>query len=493
MTDLHPSQFEERASINRQTALASWGIAAAATGCLALGAMPDRAPTWRLPFTGVAWALTLLAKPLRKIVIDSERRANDGRDISQKAWQDWLLASMKPTAQATLTPVEEEAVESIIPYDWSQLKRESNHILLMGPSGSGKDTSARMISTLYGDDHQILVIDCHNLKNPWQPLTVVDSTIAAFAQLALLLDELRQRKAEGKKGLPERAPLLVIINEWLALALQAKSRKLDICDRFIRVMLSEARKYGIIFLFMSQAESAESMGLEGFAALKDAFKAIRLVKACKRYMQTSSDRVLRDYVMADKGWTCMVDDELAHHLTHYHHPRFGKDLPPVPIPPLRSLPLSIAVAVAVDDGTDDGTYAVIQPTAVDVKATPHLDRTLTALDTAPETPPLDDRTRLERLWASDAASTAPDTAPFSDASLEGDEGDDEPGCGDANDAIDGLPDEYLRALLWQCLSEGITNEAEQIKQIWGIVKSGENPRYEKAKQRLRELRRKFNL
>jgi hypothetical protein len=169
MTDLHPSQFEERVSINRNAALTSWGLAAAATGCLALGAMPDRAPSWRLPFTGVAWGLTLLAKPLRKIVIDSERRSNDGRDISQKAWQDWLLASMKPTAQATLTPVEAAAVESIIPYDWSQLKHESNHILLMGPSGSGKDTSARMISTLYGDDHQILVIDCHNLKIPGSP------------------------------------------------------------------------------------------------------------------------------------------------------------------------------------------------------------------------------------------------------------------------------------------------------------------------------------
>ena len=235
------------------------------------------------------------------------------------------------------------------------------------------------------------------------------------------------------------------------------------------------------------------MALEGFAALKDAFKAIRLVKACKRYMQTSSDRVLRDYVMADKGWTCMVDDELAHHLTHYHHPRFGKHLPPVPIPPLRSLPLTIAVAVAIDDGTDDGTYEVLQPTAVDVKAALHLDRTLTALDTAPEAPPLDDRTRLERLWASDATPTAPNTAPGADASLNGDEGGDESGCGDTNDAIDGLTDEYLKALLWQCLAEGITNEAEQIKHLWGIVKSGENPRYEKAKQRLRALRRKFNL
>ena len=491
MTDLHPSQFEERVSINRNAALTSWGIAAAATGCLALGAMPDRAPSWRLPFTGVAWGLTLLAKPLRKIVIDSERRANDGRDISQKAWQDWLLASMKPTAHATLTPV--EAAETIIPYDWSQLKRESNHILLMGPSGSGKDTSARMISTMYGDDHQILVIDCHNLKNPWRPLTVVDSTIAAFAQLALLLEELRQRKAEGKKGLPERPPLLVIINEWLALALQAKSRKLDICDRFIRVMLAEARKYGIVFLFMSQAESAEAMGLEGFAALKDAFKAIRLVKACKRYMQTSSDPLLRAYVMADKGWTCMVDDELAHHLTHYHHPRFGKDMPPVAIPPLRSLPLTIAIAVAVDDGTDDGTYQVVQPTAVTVPASPHSERTLSAPATAPDETPLDDRTRLERLWQSDFNSTAPETAPFSDVPLDDAGGEDEPGCGDANDAIDGLADEYLRALLFQCLAAGITNEAEQIKQIWGIAKSGENPRYEKAKKRLRELRRKFNL
>jgi len=488
VTDLHPSQFEERSSINRQTALTSWGIAAAAVGCLALGAMPDRAPSWRLPFTGVAWGLTLLAKPLRKVVIDSERRSNDGRDISQKAWQDWLLASMKPTAQATLMPV--EAAETIIPYDWSQLKRESNHILLMGPSGSGKDTSARMISTLYGDDHQILVIDCHNLKNPWRPLTVVDSTVAAFAQLALLLEELRQRKAEGKKGLPERAPLLVIINEWLALALQAKARKLDICDRFIRVMLSEARKYGIVFLFMSQAESAEAMGLEGFAALKDAFKAIRLVKACRRYMQTASDPLLRAYVMADKGWTCMVDDELAHHLTHYHHPRFGKELPPIAIPPLRSLPLTIAVAVAVDDGTDDGTYAVIQPTPVETKTPPHPP---TAPGTAPDKPPVDDRTRLERLWQSDLEPTAPETAPFSEAPLDGDLGEDEPGCGDTNDAIDGLEDEYLRALVWQCLSEGITNEAEQINQIWGIAKSGENPRYRKATKRLRALRLKFNL
>ena len=490
MTELHPSQFEERASINRHTALASWGIAAAATGCLALGAMPDRSPSWRLPFTGVAWALTFLAKPLRKLVIDSERRANDGRDISQKAWQDWLLASMKPTAQITLAPVEEE---QITPYDWSQLKREANHILLMGPSGSGKDTSARMISTLYGDDHQILVIDCHNLKNPWQPLTVVDATIAAFAQLGLLLEELRQRKVDGKKGLPARPPLLVIINEWLALALQAKSRKLDICDRFIRVMLSEARKYGIVFLFMSQAESAEAMGLEGFAALKDAFKAIRLVKACKRYMQTSSDRVLRDYVMADKGWTCMVDDELAHHLTHYHHPRFGKEMPPVPIPPLRSLPLTIAVAVAVDDGTDDGSYAVIQPTASDIEPPPHSSHTATAPDTALPKEPTDHRTFLEQCLGSDFDLTAPAPAPFSEAPLDEAKGGSEPGCGDANDEIDGLSDEYLRTLIFRCLSESITNEAEQIKQIWGISKSGENPRFARARTRLRAVKAKFNL
>ena len=168
MTELHPSQFEERAHIDRQTALTSWGIAAAA-GCLALGAIPDRLPAWRLPFTGVAWALTLLAKPLRKIVIDSERRANDGRDISQEAWQDWLLASMKPTATATFEQDPATEAETVTPYDWSQLKDEANHILLMGPSGSGKDTSARMISTMYGSDHQILVIDTHNLKNPWKP------------------------------------------------------------------------------------------------------------------------------------------------------------------------------------------------------------------------------------------------------------------------------------------------------------------------------------
>jgi hypothetical protein len=311
-----------------------------------------------------------------------------------------------------------------------------------------------MISTMYGNDHQILVIDTHNLKNPWKPLTVVDSTIAAFAQLELLLDELKQRKAEGKKGLPERPQLLVIINEWLALALQAKARKLDICDRFIRVMLSEARKYGIVFLFMSQAESAEAMGLEGFAALKDAFKTLRLVKACRRYMETSSDKVLRAYVMADKGWTCMVDDEIAHHLTHYHHPRFGKKLPPVPIPPLHSLPLSIAVDVAVDDGTDDGTYEVIKHKTADAHTSPHPttapDRTGTAPDTAPNETPLDDRTRLERLWQSDFNPTAPDTAPFSDAPLDDSGGEYEPGCGQENDEIDGLNDEYLRALIFAC-------------------------------------------
>ncbi|PSB28713.1 hypothetical protein [Stenomitos frigidus] len=255
----------------------------------------------------------------------------------------------------------------------------------------------------------------------------------------------------------------------------------------------EARKYGIVFLLMSQAESAESMGLEGFVALKDAFKAIRLVKACKRHMQTSSDPLLRAYIMADKGWTCMVDDELAHHLTHYHHPRFGKDMPPIQIPTLRSLPLMIAVAVAVDNGTDDGSYEVIQHTSVYAHIPPHPDRTLTAPDTAPSNDRTDHRTWLEKCLGSDFNPTAPDTAPFSDASPDETIGDEETECGDANDEIDGLSDEYLRALLFQCLSEGITNEADQIKQIWGIAKSGENPRYEKARKRLRAVRKKFNF
>ncbi|MBD2038829.1 hypothetical protein H6F76_28150, partial [Leptolyngbya sp. FACHB-321] len=222
---------------------------------------------------------------------------------------------------------------------------------------------------------------------------------------------------------------------------------------------------------MSQAESAEAMGLEGFAALKDAFTAIRLGKACKRYMKTASDRELRAYVMADKGWTCLVDDELARHLTHYHHPRFGRNLPPIPIPPLQSLPLTIAVAVAVDDGTDEGTYEVMRHAAAHVKARPHPttapDRTSTAPDTAPRHDRTDDRTWLERCLKSAFDPTAPNTAPFGDTPLEDSDGDHEPGCGQENDEIDGLNDEYVRALLFQCLADGITNEAEQVKQIWG--------------------------
>ena len=147
----------------------------------------------------------------------------------------------------------------------------------------------------------------------------------------------------------------------------------------------------------------------------------------------------------------------------------------------------------MNDGTDDGTYAVLQLTSVDAPISPYPttapNRTFTAPKTASDEAPIDDCTRLERLWQSDLESTA----PFSEAPLYGDMGEDEPRCGDANDPINGLENEYLRALVWQCLAKGFTNEANQVKQIWVFVTFGENPRYRKATKRLRAMRRKFNL
>jgi len=222
----------------------------------------------------------------------------------------------------------------------------------MGNSGAGKDTSARAITTMFGNDHQILVIDTHNKGQPWKPLYVVDGVSAAIKQLELLLDELSQRKREGKLGLLDRPPLMVVINEWLSLVSYCDLLKLDIAERFIRSMAAEARKYGIVLMFLAQAESAEAVGLEGVSGLKDCFLIIRLCKACKRYVQNHTDKILRQYVNSHKGFTCLVGDEIARHLTHDHYPRFGRNLPPSPILPLRSQPLTIKIAVPIDDGTE---------------------------------------------------------------------------------------------------------------------------------------------
>jgi hypothetical protein len=226
-------------------------------------------------------------------------------------------------------------------YQWNQFKQEAAAALIVGPQGAGKDCVAKFLAAQFLPC-QILVLDPHNQHNPWGSLPVVDELEAIVEQMKLLRDELNERIQDGKEGEPDRPPLVVFINEWLAIKTYCKRIKSKAADEFLSDFLPQCRKYRIVPILLAQAENVDAVLPPDRGGLKSAFLIIRLVEAAKVFAANLPDPEVREAILKNPGYPCLVNRKVAIHPTHGHYQGFKiNGMSPANLTPLNSLPLTI--------------------------------------------------------------------------------------------------------------------------------------------------------
>lgn len=482
MKDFHPALLEHYISSNQRASLASWGLTLASWGLLSLGVVTNTPA--RMGFLGASLACCVIAKPVRSISISTERTRDDFRDISTQSFQNWLYSRMKPD---TATLDFKQAINEPEPetYDFDGILDEAVGIALLGNSGSGKSSVAKYIIGLMGQS-QILVLDPHDDGDTWDGLPVLSEYADIVTQLSLLLTELDNRRAQRKQK-QKLEPVTIICDEFPAVRDYCAQIGSDVADRFILRFGSESRKFDMLCLFCSQSGNTKALGLDGKGDFLENYLLIRLHKVARKYAKNLSDRTVLARLQPEQcGFPCLVGDEVSTHPTHGHYAKFAKGLPPKNLKPLRSLPLTIALAAKVE----------YTPSALGANPGANLGSSVSTTPQPPHPTSTDPRTYLEHLW-----NLIPEDLPPSDSTPSApgaDSAENSENDGSTDGAVSGadefaIADEVLRDLILEYRSMGINGQDSFIESCWGIKKGSGNGRYARARERYQAVCKKFGL
>lgn len=206
---------------------------------------------------------------------------------------------------------------------------------ILGNSGSGKTTLAQYIAG-HLPPSQIIVFDADADKSddfyPWGDLLVVNEYAQIIEQMEKLLALLEKR---------DKTPLVIICDEFPAIRAYAKQIGSDIPDRFILQYGSRGRKRNKFPIFISQSGNVKSLGLDGQGDFLENFALIRLQKIAHKYLKNHPDRDMYEASKLIAYPMLIGDDELVIHPTHGGYPEARKNLPPMNLNPLISLPITI--------------------------------------------------------------------------------------------------------------------------------------------------------
>ncbi|MBD1860018.1 MULTISPECIES: hypothetical protein [Leptolyngbya] len=216
--ELHTSQIKHFIDANFRATLASWGLLAGSLILLACGSNAQT-PQGKLGFFGGAVAIAMIAQPIRKIAIDTERGQNDQADLSTTANQNWFYGQMKPDAPiVALAPSEPEPVELLSLFEWSELSDADEHPILgiVSPMGGGKSRLARYLARYIlfpGQNPQISVFDVYARSNDWEGCSIVTEHDGMIEAMEADLDVIAGRLQEYRAGKDEFVGMFRVLEE----------------------------------------------------------------------------------------------------------------------------------------------------------------------------------------------------------------------------------------------------------------------------------------
>lgn len=216
--ELHTSQIKHFIDANFRANLASWGLLAGACTLLACGANATT-PQGKLGFFAGTLATALIAQPIRKIAIDTERSGNDQADLSTTAFQNAFYAAMKPDAPTVaLAPADAETIELLSLFDWSELSDADEHPILgiVSPMGGGKSRLAKFLARYIlfpGQNPQISVFDVYARKDDWEGCSIVTEHDGMIEAMEADLHIIAARLQEYRSGKDDFVGMFRVLEE----------------------------------------------------------------------------------------------------------------------------------------------------------------------------------------------------------------------------------------------------------------------------------------
>jgi len=178
------------------------------------------------------------------------------------------LAELSP-----LLPEPEPPVKRLLDIVWP-------HLLIVGPTGSGKTTVANHLIDNAEYDAIIYALDPHATQNknrglPWSPRAQVIGDGREWAIVdAMLVNLLVEMDDRFKSGRAALQPVYIANDEWLAV-----KKNCQHANEFFETIGSEAAKVNIHLMIATQAATVDDLGCS--AAVRDNLVELRLDHALK--------------------------------------------------------------------------------------------------------------------------------------------------------------------------------------------------------------------
>ena len=174
---------------------------------------------------------------------------------------------MQSTAEALPAPAPPMPVSAWFP----TVVEHDAHLLLLGPTRSGKSTLARAVLAERARTDKVIILDPHGRYNDWGGLPAIGDG-RDFDRIEKTIYAIHAEfERRFKPGEDMGQPLSVFIDETPALAAERKH-----LIPYITKWLREAAKAKIRVVVLSQGWEVRALGIEGEGSIRENFKTVKL-------------------------------------------------------------------------------------------------------------------------------------------------------------------------------------------------------------------------
>lgn len=167
-------------------------------------------------------------------------------------------------------------------FDWETIYGQAQGFIISGDPGSGKSCLASwLLGWLTQKERSVIFVIDHHGSQSWKLSGIeMSEVVSDISQIYQLIDalgtEMELRQKLYKAGSPVGPNIIVVIDEFTALSMKLKAKKIDPkpLQDLIRSLLIEGRKFGMTVVFLAHNTNCSELGVS--ANERNSFGLIKL-------------------------------------------------------------------------------------------------------------------------------------------------------------------------------------------------------------------------